>query len=154
MVKQLGNAIISKDQNTTWSLFEDYALEKFCHAIKRYPFKRRDILEVLYTFCQADASVHMNAIRSLQEQLSDNITFIHCLAHLVKLEKDFSDDLLDLYVYYCVMGISSVSPFLRSASLSMLHVIASHDPHLVMQMIGKFHNLFAFIFLIKRYPLM
>jgi hypothetical protein len=77
-------------------------------------------------------------LRSLQHALSDLPTFISCLAVLIQLETEFATkDLLDVYLYYCVMGLNMSAPALRASSVSMLSVVARHAPEQVVSMLGK-----------------
>jgi hypothetical protein len=56
---------------------------------------------------------------------------------LIQYEQEFSDLLLDLYNYYCVVGISNTSPITRAAALSMLQVIVAHNYSIVVKMLGN-----------------
>lgn len=52
------------------------------------------------------------------------LTWLSCSC----FEKLFdSDKLMDLYTYYCLIGLHSSSPFLRAASLLTFGVLAPHD---------------------------
>ncbi len=46
------------------------------------------------------------------------------------------DDLLDLYLYYCLIGMSVSSPSLRAASVAMLSVIVVHNVDVVIGAAG------------------
>ena len=62
--------------------------------------------------------------------------FVHCLTVLVFLEDSFNDDLLDLYLYYCMIGVGMTSPSLRAASVGMLAVLSAHSSDLVLGVVG------------------
>lgn len=47
------------------------------------------------------------------------------------------DDILDLYVYYCVIGMRSTSPALRAASVAMVSVFAAHNMDVVLSSVGE-----------------
>ena len=36
-------------------------------------------------------------------------TFLHCIVVLMHLEKDFTEDLVDLYLYYAMVGLGQQS---------------------------------------------
>jgi len=78
-------------------------------------------------------------IKQLQEQMDDMATFVHCLTMLIFMEKPplMTPALLDLYVYYCVIGISMPSPTLRAASIAMLSVVLAHNMDLVTDMLPR-----------------
>lgn len=136
VLENFGKHMLQKDQNTTWSMFDDFAFVKIVPLLKNYPQKRSSLLHLMYSFCAKDVNSRITAIKSLQEKLEDNITFIHCLTSLIHNETEFNEALEDLYMYYCIMGVSSPSPTLRAASLSMLPVLAAHSPGSVMKLIG------------------
>jgi hypothetical protein len=87
--------------------------------------------------------------------------FGHCLSILVFIEDAFNvsnslffltfcwgchgilcsfsvpqDDLLDLYLYYCVIGMRDTSPALRAACVAMLSVIAVQNTDIVVGIVG------------------
>mmetsp|Transcript_3445 Transcript_3445/g.13121 ORF Transcript_3445/g.13121 Transcript_3445/m.13121 type:complete len:803 (-) Transcript_3445:184-2592(-) len=117
----LGSILTQKDQNSAWSLFDDFALGKLVPIIQVDTLKRRQLLSVIYAFSADDPSVHMSVIKSLQEKLQNPSLFIHCLSHLAHLEEQFSPALVDIYMYYSNTGLGSSSPKLRAAALAMLY---------------------------------
>ena len=46
------------------------------------------------------------------------------------------DDLLDLYLYYCMIGIGMTAPSMRAASVGMLAVLSAHSSELVLGVVG------------------
>ena len=85
------------------------------------------VLQVVYAFSADTPAAHVGVIKGLQEALDQQATFLYALTSLVALEATFSDDLLDLYIYYGVIGLGMTSCRLRAASLSMLPVLAASD---------------------------
>lgn len=63
---RLGELLLSKDQNTTWNLFDDFAFSKLLNYVKLYPLKRKHLLGIIYSYCSPEVSVHINVIKSLQ----------------------------------------------------------------------------------------
>ena len=47
------------------------------------------------------------------------------------------EDLLDLYLYYCLIGMGMTAPPLRAACIAMLSVPAVHAPKAVIGLLGK-----------------
>lgn len=123
----LGHSLMEKDQNSAWILFEDYALFKIVPLIQTDVLKRRQLLSIIYAFCPNDPSVHMNVIKSLQDKLQNQHTFIHILSHLSHLEEQFSPALLDIYMYYATAGLTTASPKLRATSLYILFPLVDHS---------------------------
>lgn len=137
ILKALGTQMVQKDQNTAWSLFDDFGLIKIVPILKQCPLKRPAILDLIYKFCANDPNVRKSAIQSLQEKmLDDSQIFVHCLAILIKFEKELPESLLDLYSYYCIIGMSNPSSSLRAASIGMLSVLCKHKSQSVMPLLG------------------
>ena len=67
--------------------------------------------------------------------LNDSNLFIECLSLLLLLETEFTGHLLDLYAYYCVMGLASPSPSLCAMSVRMAGTIVLYQPPLVADML-------------------
>jgi hypothetical protein len=89
------------------------------------------LLSIVYSFCSDSIAAHITAIKALQDELNDQSCFMLSLASLIELESSFDDDLLDLYLYYCVVGLGMASPRLQSAALAMLQSCAVQQPSLV-----------------------
>ena len=98
--------------------------------------RRRALMRIMYSFCASDYNTHIAAIHSLQETLDHQATFLHCLTILSHLEEELSPPLVDMYLFYCVIGITMASPMLRAASVSMVPLIASSHPETVFRMLG------------------
>jgi hypothetical protein len=126
----LGTALSSRDSALSESLFSDYCMTSFVPLLRSRPDKRHHALRVMYAFAGDSMVSHLQMIRVLQERLSDLPTFLYCLSVLVFLEPEFDEHLLDLYFYYCKIGLSMPSPLLRAACMTMLSVIVAHAPHL------------------------
>ena len=136
MLLSLGQRLVQKDQNAARSMFEDFAFPRLATLINTYPTKRQLLLNIVYSYCASDAATRIGVIKVLQEKLCDSVSFLYCLTILVNMEDSFTDEMLDLYIYYCVMGTSHPSPALRAASVSMLPVIARNSLNQVLQMLG------------------
>jgi hypothetical protein len=108
-------------------LFDEYGLDKLIPFLKRFPLKREGILRIMYSFCENETKVHKNVIKSLQEKLKSNDIFIQCLAVLAPLETEFSKALIDTYMYFVNLGISSPSPSLRAAGLAILPTLIDNS---------------------------
>ena len=70
-----------------------------------------------------------------REGLKDSNLFIECLSLLLVLETQFTGHLLDLYAYYCIMGLGSASPSLCAMSVRMAGTIVLYQPPLVANML-------------------
>ena len=71
-------------------------------------------------------------IKRLRDHLNDIPTFIHSLSILIFFEQEMDETLLDLYHYYCTIGLTSSSPHIRAACVGMYTAFLSFDPALVL----------------------
>jgi len=135
---EIGKKMVELDNSTTTNSFEDYTLKPLGELL-RSPGKRHAILRILYSFCPQDVDSHIAMIKKLQSNVKDMNTFVHALTILIFMERQMNDSLLDLYLYYSIIGITEKEPGLRAASIAMLSVVVAHNasavtesmPHLV-----------------------
>ena len=139
LMSQIGLKMMETDAYVASGLFMEYGLPKLVPVLASRPPKRRRILEMAYCFCSQ--IYHLKFIKSMQDALNDMPTFLHCIVVLMHQEPDFTHDLLDLYLYYAMVGLGQQSASLRAAALSMLVIVAekdeSHGPTLVMPVLDK-----------------
>ena len=64
------------------------------------PLVAPEVLKVAYAFVPPTPEKHIEVIRELQDKLDDQSTFVTLIPHLSALERDFSDDLFNLYKTY------------------------------------------------------
>jgi hypothetical protein len=133
----LGVQMIGQDASTASQLFSDFSLPNLSLMLENSPGKRHAVLRIMYAFCKPDVSSHIQMIKELQATVPEMSTFVHALTILIFMEKQMNDALLDLYLYYCVIGISMTSPNLRAASIAMLSVVVAHNEMLVIDMLPK-----------------
>jgi len=131
-ISAVGMKASEVEPHVTWEMFVDFGISKAAMLLKKSKPGRAAILQVMYSFCPNDITPHIAAIKVLQDALGDQQTFMHCLAILVTLESNFNEDLLDLYLYYCVIGLGMPSQSLRAACLSVLPIAANQNFELVL----------------------
>ena len=140
LLASVGRAMIMSESLATEKLFVDFGLPKLVPLLRTHGAsapKTQALASLLYAFTVDNDVAHIAAIKSLQDALSDQEVFVLSLCALVPHEPDMSEDLLDLYVYYCIIGLGMPSPRMRAASLSMLPIIATHDHKLVLDMLPR-----------------
>lgn len=137
----VGVAAVARDPSGVWSLFNDFALPRIAELVKQNPSKRYDLLRIVYNYSRNDSATHIAVIRRLKDVLDDRDVFLHVLTMTIFLENHFTEDLLDLYLYYCVLGLSSPKPFIRAAALSMLTVVVEEKATLVFDMLNRLQDL-------------
>lgn len=143
----VGRAVVAADATLAEALMRDFGLQLLLPMFASQPGRLRLLLQVVYAFSADTPAAHVAVIKGLQEALpGQQAQFLHCLTCLVALETTFSDDLLDLYIYYCVIGLSVTSCRLRAAALSMLPVLAASGAQgamVVLQMLPRLTELAA-----------
>ncbi len=127
----VGRAMVARDPHTAHALALDVAFPLWLLLLQSRPAARHAVLQLVYAFTPSAPAARLGVIRTLQERLDSQRTLLHCISVLVFLEPDFNAAMLDLYAYYAQVGAASTSPALRAASVSVLAVLAAHDPVLV-----------------------
>ena len=133
---EVGARMTNEDAFLACGLFGDYGLPKIVPLLKTKPAKRKGLLGMMYFFCES--SMHLRVIKALQDSLDDMDAFLQCIVILMHLEPDgFSEDLLDLYIYYAMTGLGHQSATLRASALSMVVLVVKQSHLLVMPMLDK-----------------
>ena len=137
----LGRALTNsaRGNGAASSLFSDFVLPPLAALITRAPAKRHAALRIAHAFVPLSSEAHVGFIKELQESMGQKEmpSFVHALTILIFMETAMDDVLLDLYLYYCVMGLSMPSPSLRASSVAMLSVVAQHKIELVLDMLPR-----------------
>jgi len=133
----IGRNIVQKEPNSSLPLFFDFALQKLLNTLERNPQKRLGILKVLFAFSPNETKAHIECIKRLQAILSDLQIFIHCLTILASLETILDDALLDLYMYYAIIGLGMPSPKLRAGAVQVMAYLLPHAEGVVSSMIPQ-----------------
>jgi len=131
--KRLGELMRESDPSLTGSLILDVGLPPLTKEISRSPEKREALCEIIYSFTQEDALNHLLALRALKEKVGDNLpVYISCLANLIQFDAQLGlleEHLLDLYIYYALIGTQNTQPRIRVAGISILSTIVMHSAH-------------------------
>ncbi len=137
LIMQVGDACIELHADVTFQRLKNMGIIKFIKMLKRLPNKRHAILRTLYAFTPSDNASHVSLIRILKDEIDDLGVFIHCLTMCIFMEPELTTQLLDLYVYYCIIGLGMPSPNLRAGCLTMISVIVTVDVNLVVEPNGE-----------------
>uniref|UniRef100_A0A7S0W760 Spermatogenesis-associated protein 4 n=1 Tax=Hemiselmis tepida TaxID=464990 RepID=A0A7S0W760_9CRYP len=133
---EIGARMTAEDPFLACGLFGDYGLPKIVPLLKTKPAKRKGLLGMMYFFCES--TMHLRVIKALQDSLDDMDCFLQCIVILMHLEPEgFSEDLLDLYIYYAMTGLGHQSATLRASALSMVVLVVRQSHLLVMPMLDK-----------------
>ena len=107
------------------------------------PLVAPEVLKVAYAFVPPTPEKHIEVIRELQDKLDDQSTFVTLIPHLSALERDFSDDLFNLYIYYGVLALDLPEPKLRAAAIGTLAVLsdAQVKTDVIFELVPKLNEL-------------
>lgn len=139
----LGEQMVNDNAEDTQELFKEIALQTMSGIISSSAEKRPAILKILYAFCAQDISAHITLIKDLQKSIAEMPTFIHALTILIFMERQMNDVILDLYLYYCLIGVSGDMPSssLKAASIAMLTEVAAYNVSMAAEMLPKLREL-------------
>ncbi|KAE9352422.1 hypothetical protein PR003_g4397 [Phytophthora rubi] len=138
----LGQHCVRRDGTAASLLMPEFLLPKFTPILSRYAGKRSPLLRILYAFLPNTVLAHIQAIKQLREVLADDIPlFVHMLTILIGMENELDDTLVDLYHYYCCIGLETPCEKLRAACLSMLIPFLNYDVNLVLDLLPRLTQL-------------
>ncbi|EEY68249.1 uncharacterized protein PITG_04669 [Phytophthora infestans T30-4] len=138
----LGQHCVRRDSSAASLFMPEFLLPKLTVILYQYSNKRAPLLRILYAFLPNTVLAHIQAIKQLREALNDDIPlFIHLLAVLIVMESELDETLVDLYHYYCCIGLETTCEKLRAACLSMLIPFLNYDVNLVVDLLPRLTQL-------------
>ncbi|EGZ05835.1 hypothetical protein PHYSODRAFT_532799 [Phytophthora sojae] len=138
----LGQYCVRRDATAASLLMPEFLLPKFTPILSRYANKRAPLLRIFYAFLPNTVLAHIQAIKHLREALANDIPlFVHMLTILIGMENELDDTLVDLYHYYCCIGLETPCEKLRAACLSMLIPFLNYDVNLVLDLLPRLTQL-------------
>uniref|UniRef100_K3WR73 Spermatogenesis-associated protein 4 n=1 Tax=Globisporangium ultimum (strain ATCC 200006 / CBS 805.95 / DAOM BR144) TaxID=431595 RepID=K3WR73_GLOUD len=138
VLRQIGHQCVQRDSAIAALLMSESILPKIISDLREHATKRAPLLQVVYSFVPDSVLAHIQTIKRLREGLPDDIpVFIHTLSILLYMENDLDDTLVDLYYYYCCIGLEAPCEKLRAACLSMLVPLVSYDLSLVVDLLPR-----------------
>lgn len=126
----IGEKLSLTDSNATEKLFFKHVLGKIANLMTHHPGKREVLCHLFYSFIVPESVYRMKAIQKLSENLAGYHELVKCLAILVKYDKEYNDELHDIFIYYGLLGLEHSSPYVRTAALAIFSQIATlnHTP--------------------------
>ncbi|GMI09291.1 hypothetical protein TrRE_jg9677, partial [Triparma retinervis] len=118
----IGLCLVKVKPSAAPALFSNYALEGACGCLASQPSKSYALLSLYYSFAPATPEGHVEAIKRLTETIAEPPLLVSALAGLINLEEAgcFDAAVMDLYLYYSIIGLGQDSPSVRASSLAML----------------------------------
>ncbi|KAG3012473.1 hypothetical protein PC128_g16820 [Phytophthora cactorum] len=140
----LGQHSVRRDGTAASLFMPEFLLPKLTTILSRYTNKRAPLLRILYAFLPNTVLAHIQAIKQLRETMADDIPlFVHMLAVLIGMESELDETLVDLYHYYCCIGLETPCEKLRAACLSMLIPFLNYDVNLVVDLLPRLTQLLS-----------
>ncbi len=136
LLAQLGRAFrsigcdsVGMDDRLTYDLFVTFALPRICLALneKHAPSKRQVAMDALWAFTNNSFDAHKRMVKDLREAVPDLGRFLQNVLLLFRKEPEFDPELVDLYSYYSLIGLTSASPNARAAALHMVPKLLNFD---------------------------
>eukprot|EP00397_Hematodinium_sp_SG-2012_P018476 GEMP01018929.1.p1 GENE.GEMP01018929.1~~GEMP01018929.1.p1 ORF type:complete len:768 (+),score=177.90 GEMP01018929.1:61-2364(+) len=127
--KKLGDAMREVEPELTQQLFCGVGLPSLARLVVSAAGKREAVCDIFPSYIVDDGAEHLLFLRELKNRIAPpgsaqgNGLYIIVLSYLVHMET-FDDTVLDLYLYYSILGLQSMQAKVRIASLSILAVIA------------------------------
>ncbi|CEL97882.1 unnamed protein product [Vitrella brassicaformis CCMP3155] len=126
LLKRIAECIRNADPLLTQQYLMDVILPQVAPILAASPGRREALCEVLYAYAQETPAAHLALLRGLKDKLASVASYILCLSFFVPLDETHMDDhLLDLALYYALIGLSQPQPSLRVAGLSILNGLAN-----------------------------
>ncbi|KAJ0397530.1 hypothetical protein P43SY_003391 [Pythium insidiosum] len=135
---QLGAQCVQRDPTAAMLLLTDHVLPRVTPLLRSHATKRAPLLRLVYAFAGDSVLAHVQVIKRLRDALESDIPlFVHALSVLLFLETQLDATLVDLYHYYCCIGLETPCEKLRAACLSMLVPLLAHDVTLVADLLPR-----------------
>eukprot|EP00605_Chrysophyceae_sp_TOSAG23-4_P002025 GSChrysophyteH1.ASY1.ANO1.2243.1 assembled CDS len=129
--ESLGHRLSQIGPKDSLALFADFSLFKLTNTINRNSNKRVSILRVFSAFAPSNTQSRMTCLRKLQSSLPDMSVFLHCLTIFAQNETQVDVLLLDLYMYYAMIGLKMPAPKLRAGAIATMAVLVMHSDKII-----------------------
>ncbi len=130
--RRLGETLREQDPAVTQSLFlevSSHSVADICSRTQIHdcPGKRESLANMIYAYFPADDhGAHLALLRKFRSLIPDTGAFVSTLSALAPLHAEMMDEhMLDLYIYYALIGLRSTSPKTRVAGLVILTYISN-----------------------------
>ena len=114
-----GELMALNSPSETENLFNHHLLEKVTQLMTKKPAKREVLCHLFYAFVLPEPPAKLRAIHKLYQSLGSYEELVKCLAILIKYDKEFDEDLHDIFVYYGLLGLEHPSAYVRTAALAI-----------------------------------
>lgn len=137
----VGDQFEKQSQQIGERLFHDYLLEPLGTAMSQMENKREILCHLFHVFAGNSPLTQLRALRRLSKVTQGYHDFVKCLAHLVKYEKDYHEELHGLILYYAKLGLTHSSPHTRSSALAVFADLAKLNSQCILDVISSLRDL-------------
>ena len=118
----IGHCILKVEPPAASALFANYALKGVCETIAEDQSKRYSLLSLYYSYAVPSGPSHVEAIKKLTEVTGTQSDLVSALSSLISIEDPatFDGEVMDLYLYYGIIGLGQSSPSVRASAVAML----------------------------------
>jgi hypothetical protein len=138
---QLGEKMVAQEAANAEAYFAEVAMKSLTILLKRAPAKREYLCHLVYSYCQSEPSARLRVIQNLSEHLKDMAELVRCLAVLIKYDKEFSEELHDVFIYYALLGCEHSAPSVRTAALAVFSHLGSLNYQPVLYVVPHLRHL-------------
>ena len=121
----IGEKMSVLDPLGTENLFYKYVLGRATDLVLKNPGKRDVFCHLLYSFVVSEPAARTRAIQKLSEQLPGYHELIKYLAIFIKYDREYNEDLHDVFIYYGLLGLEHPSAYVRTAAIAIFSQIAT-----------------------------
>ena len=136
----LAEKLVIIDAAASERLFCESLLDQVTRLVREYPNKRQGLCYLLHAFVPNDAAARLRVIQKFCGKLTGLEDIVKCLAILVKHDKEYNEELHDVYIFYGLLGIEHSSPHIRSSALAVFSHIAILNYTPVLSIIHHLRN--------------
>ena len=121
----VGEKMAGLDPLGTEALFFKYVLGRSSDLMMKNPGKRDVLCHLMYSFIASESGARTRAIQKLSECLPGYQELVKCLAIFIKYDKEYNEDLHDVFIYYGLLGLEHPSAYVRTAAIAIFSQIAT-----------------------------
>ena len=117
-------------------------IPKLAEIIIDDPSKCKAVCELLMLFYSQDPKDKISAINQIKNLVESQPHLMYqTLVYLMEEQKEYDEQIFDVFLYYCITGIQHASSYVQCFSLHMLNNIAQHSFEEIFNLIPKFEML-------------
>jgi len=120
LLMSVGEKLRESSRHLTLQSFSDFTLPRWAQILMHQPAKRETLCKIFAAFNIQQGYSHAEQLRRLKEHVQDVKSLVPCLAVLATFERDFQDDIFEIYRYHCVCAINNPDPLVQTGGMAIL----------------------------------